>query len=308
MILKEGFADKYLEDYRDGKIKLGLGIDVPSLDHHLRYKQGQFIIINGLDNVGKTAWMLWYFLCLSVKHNLKWCIWSGENKAPQLVRQLIEWRTGQKLKDIPEAKIYAVKAEVLNWFTFIDNTGFYKTQELFSAFKESECDGCLIDPYTGMDREFTHAANYNFLNESRKFVNETGISLYVNTHPNTEAARRVYPNEHDLAGYPMPPSRSQSEGGQPFANRPDDFITIHRLIGHPTHQYETLIYVRKVKDTETGGTPNGIEDPVSFSYNKGLGFTCQDFNPLNNVIKNDYQQGPLNLNTNFDNETYTIPF
>ena len=71
---------QYLEDYKNGRIKMGLDIGCIELDEIIRYKQGQFNIINGIDNVGKTAWMLWYFLCLSNKHNLRWQIWSGENK------------------------------------------------------------------------------------------------------------------------------------------------------------------------------------------------------------------------------------
>ena len=61
---------KYLDDYHSGKIKKGLGIGCADLDDVIRYKQGQFNIINGLDNVGKTAWIMWYFLCLNQIHNI----------------------------------------------------------------------------------------------------------------------------------------------------------------------------------------------------------------------------------------------
>ncbi len=302
MILQKDFPNKYLEDVYEGKIKQGLGLELPSFDHHYRFKQGEFTIINGLDNVGKTDWMLWYFTALSVKHGLKWCIWSGENRAEQLVKRIIQWLKGNYIKNMDLKTVYSQKEWVLNHFKFIDNTGFYKTKELFDYFNSVDVDGCLIDPFTGMDREFTHAANYKFLNESRKFVNSTKKSLYVNTHPNTEAARRVYSDSHEFAGYPMPPSRSQSEGGQPFANRPDNFITIHRLLGHPLHQYETQIFVRKVKDTETGGTPNSINEPVIFNFNKGLGFISDDINVLSRTKKDDMAITPLEINKNFDNE------
>jgi hypothetical protein len=41
----------YLFDYKDGKIKLGLGLDC-LLDHNLRFKPKQLNIILGHDNVG----------------------------------------------------------------------------------------------------------------------------------------------------------------------------------------------------------------------------------------------------------------
>ena len=68
---------KYLFDYKDGLIKQGLGLDI-ELDNYLRFKPKQLNIILGHDNVGKTYWINWYFLALTSKHGLKWCIWSGE--------------------------------------------------------------------------------------------------------------------------------------------------------------------------------------------------------------------------------------
>jgi hypothetical protein len=276
---------QYLDDYHSGKIKKGLGINCPDLDSILRYKQGQFNIINGLDNVGKTAWIMWYFLCLAYLHNKTFLICSVENKAGMLVRQMIEMLSGQRLKDLSIAQVYQYEAQISHWFEFIPNTKTYKNTDLYKLAEQSDKETLLIDPYTGMDREYTHAANYDFLNQTREFCNKTNITCYVNTHPNSEAARRTYGDGHELSGYAMPPSKSQTEGGQPFANRPDDFITIHRLVGHPLHQYNTLVYTRKIKDTETGGQVTAIDAPVSFDFNKGLGFTCGGYNPLKKRVE-----------------------
>lgn len=292
----------YLKDYHDGKIQEGLDTGIVPLDVHIRFKHGQLNIINGLDNVGKTVWVIWYMLCLSVKHDLKWCIWSGENNPGQLTRQLIQFKSGIYVKDMKWEDIMRHEAEISKWFSFVPNNKFYKSKELFAEFLGSDCDGALIDPYTGLDRKYTHDANYDFLNEAREFSQVSGITLYVNTHVVSEAARRTYSDSHSLAGYPFPPSKSQSEGGQPFANRCDDFITIHRLLGHPLHHYTTHIYVRKIKDTETGGKVTDIEDPVAFDYNKGLGFTCGGHNVLNNINNDDLGLNDLTPNDDFWNE------
>ena len=308
MIESQDNINQYLQDYKEGRIKMGLETGLAKLDDAIRYKQGQFNIINGLDNTGKTAWILWYFLVLSNKHNLKWCIWSGENQSGQLVRQLIEFQTGRKLKDLSMQDIFKYEIMLEKWFTFVDNSKFYTSKDLFKLFKDSGCNGALIDPFTGLDRAYTHAANYEFLNECRQFCNQSNITVYVNTHPVTESARRVYPNEirtgekHPYAGYPMPPTKSQSEGGQPFANRPDDFMTIHRLVGHPEMMFKTLLYVRKVKDTETGGQVCAIDDPVEFDFNRGLGFTLDNINKLNGTNLSDFGLGELDINDNFENE------
>lgn len=71
MILKPGHSTQYLQDYKDGKIQQGLGIGCP-LDDHIRYKQKQLNLILGHDNVGKTFWMWWYFLCINHIHSKKY--------------------------------------------------------------------------------------------------------------------------------------------------------------------------------------------------------------------------------------------
>jgi hypothetical protein len=202
-------------------------------------------------------------------------------------------------------QVFKYELQIGQWFTFVDNENFYKSKDLFKIFSEGDYNGCLIDPFTGMDREYTHAANYDFLNECRSFCNSTNKSVYVNTHVVSEAARRTYPDGSEFANYPFPPSKSQSEGGQPFGNRTDDFITIHRLVGHPVMQYKTLLYIRKIKDTETGGCVSPIDDPLEFDFNAGLGFTVDGQNPLTHTVKDDLAMSQLDNNLDFDNE---VPF
>lgn len=295
---------KYLQSYHEGKISLGKDTGLIRLDNSIRFKPSQLTIINGLDNVGKTIWMLWYFLTLSVKHDLKWIIWSGENKSGQLVRQLIQFLTGKKLNQIPIADIFRYQTDIEKWFTFVDNSKFYKLEDLLKIFESNDVAGCLIDPFTGLNREFTHAGNYDFLNKCRDFCNRTNKSLYVNTHVVSEAARRVYSDTHELAGYPFPPSKSQSEGGQPFGNRTDDFITIHRLVGHPMKNYLTLVYIRKIKDTETGGMVTPIDAPLEFDFNAGLGFTLDGQNILTSSTRNNIETHNFEPNLDFDDTPF----
>tara|TARA_R110000796_G_scaffold74450_1_gene167521 strand:- start:325 stop:1239 length:915 start_codon:yes stop_codon:yes gene_type:complete len=304
MITKQTEINQYLQDYHSGKIAKGLDTGLLKLDESIRFKTGQLTIINGLDNVGKTIWILWYFLTLSVKHNLKWCIYSGENKSGQLVRQLIQFYTGKYLNKMELSEVMRIEIIISKYFTFVDNVNFYKSKDLFKIFADGDYDGCLIDPFTGMDREYTHAANYDFLNECRSFCNMTDKSIYVNTHVVSEAARRTYTEGHEYSGYPYPPSKSQSEGGQPFGNRTDDFLTIHRLVGHPIRNFITEIHVRKIKDTETGGSCTSLEMPLDFEFNSGLGFTMDGQNILNESIKDDNELKPLPLSDEYD----TTPF
>lgn len=67
----------------------------------------------------------------------------------------------------------------------------------------------------------------------------------------------------------MPPQKADVEGGGKFSNRADDFITIHRYLQHTTDFNQTHIHIRKIKDTQTGGRPTTIDDPVRLQVKKG---------------------------------------
>ena len=203
MILEKEEQLKYLYAFKEGKIKRGLGIG-NELDNWVLYKRGSFNIIVGLDNVGKTNFMLWYFLALSVKHNIKWCIWSGENSAGQLTRDLIQMYSQSKLNELTKPEIEKYNNKIGDWFTFVSNKKMYNHKELLQIFKDSKCDAGVIDPFTGLNhdrRVNQYERNYLICNDIREFCNTTGKAIYLMTHPMTESARRVYPPGHEFASY-----------------------------------------------------------------------------------------------------------
>ena len=283
MLTKQGDSIQYLLDLKAGKIKAGLGIDCV-LDNFLRFKRKQVNIILGHDNVGKTYMINWYFLCLALKHGLKFCLWSGENQKGQILRDLIQMYAGEPFKNLTNNQIQCCLTYLEQFFIFVDNSKLYKPLELLEVFKQSECDVALIDPFTGLDREMTYEGNYTFMNKAREFVNKTGITLYINTHPNTESGRsgNLY-TEGEWKGHLKPPLKDHIEGGKAFLNRCDDMLVIHRLIKHEQMKYKTMISIEKVKDTETGGKITGIGEQLLCDWNSGLGFELYGVNPLRDM-------------------------
>jgi hypothetical protein len=300
MILPHGHATKYLTDYKDGKIKQGLGVGT-DLDHYVRFKPKQVNIILGHDNVGKSYWMFWYFLALSTHYGLRWCILACENGSGQIVRDLIQMYSGVKFKSLSHSEIRRYETIIEGWFVFVDNKLFYTPEQVFALFNEQEgIDGFAIDPFSGLDRGMSHADNYDFMNKARQFVNTNGKTLYVSMHPNTESGRTgmLYPMEHNWKGHLKPPLRSHVEGGKPFLNRCDDMLVIHRLVKHVDMRYSTMVSSEKVKDTETGGALSDLESPVMCDFNSGLGFTIGGKNPIKKL-----QQKPLAPSMGFDTNT-----
>ena len=281
MIQQKGSSINYLLDYRNGKIKQGLGLDCP-LDNHLRFKPKQLNIILGHDNVGKTYWITWYFLALAIKQDLKFIIWSGENQSGQLMRDMIQMYSGKPFKELTENEIHKYSTYLEQYFDFVDNSKLYKPEELLAIFGNSDADACLIDPFTGLDRDMTYEGNYRFLNMARQFVNNTGKTIYINTHPNSESGRsgNIYPDQHHWKGHLKPPLKDHIEGGKAFLNRCDDMFVIHRLIKHKEMKFLTMISVEKIKDLDTGGKHTELELPVLCEFNRGLGFTVDGIDPL----------------------------
>ena len=274
---------KYLFDYKDGKIKKGLGIGC-ILDDYYVYKQGEFNMFLGLDNVGKTNWIIWYLTALSKKYEKKWCIWSGENKVGQLKRDIIQFWVGTNLKELKKSEIENYHNIINKYFYFIDNRKLYDHKQLLKIFEETECDGGFIDPFTGLNHNRRVAQfdrNYQICNYVREFCNRTKKTIYISIHPQTEAARRVYPPDHPLNGHIQAPRKADCEGGQVFPNRVDNFLCLHRLVAHKELWMQSEVYIYKIKDKETGGKPTNLAEPLRFDYNSGLGFTIGG----NNVLK-----------------------
>ena len=117
------------------------------------------------------------------------------------------------------------------------------------------------------------------------FCKKENVTIWLNTHANTQALRFKHPVGHEYVGHPIPPLASDVEGGGKFVNRADDFIVVHRYVQHPTEWFYTHIHVRKVKEVETGGRPTPIDDPIRLkSIINNVGFTCQGSKLLTNDL------------------------
>lgn len=292
-LLTKGSQLEYLIDYKEGRIKQGLGINAPLFDKHFRHKKKELSIFLGHDNVGKTYFFSFYALCLAVIHGVRWCIYSGENGHGQIYRDMIKMLSGKKFEQLEVSEIRFYSNYLEQYFDFVDNRDLYKPNDLLEIFERAEPDACLIDPYTALDRGYEWSDNYRFLNEARHFINRTGISMYINTHPVSSSGRSLYPEAHVWSGHIKAPLKDEIEGGKPFINRCDNVMTIHRLTKHEEMKYFTLISIDKIKDVDTGGEQTMKDSPILAEFNAGLGFRIGGVEPLKEVRKNIKEQNTL---------------
>jgi len=292
MIIKYSDLIDKLRQIRSGKIKKGLKLDIPEIDEYFRFKPANFNVILGHANVGKTTTMLYLMLMYSVKHNVRWLIYSSENEPYTLIRKLVEYLEGTILEKISDDHFTKRTQWVDSHFKFIDTNKLYSYKELLSlasAYKDAwDYHGFMIDPYNSLvrDKETPKSINgheYDYLatSEMRVFCKTKQVSIWLATHASSNALKTKHSDRHDYAGHPIPPLAADVEGGGKFVNRCDDFLVFHRYIQHPTEWMYSLLHIRKVKDTDTGGRPTSIDSPIRLkSVRNNVGFEINQKNLL----------------------------
>ena len=279
-----------LRDVKSGKIKEGLKLGIDQIDEYLRFKPTNFNVILGHANVGKTSVILYLMLMYTIKHGLRWVVYSSENEAHSILRKMVEYMEQKPINKISEEAFNSRLKFIYDHFKIIDNEKMYtyvELLELCTAIKNAwHYDGLLIDPYNSLSKDQKilkglggHEYDYQATTEMRIFCKKHRVSIWLNTHANTTALRMVHRIDHQYGGHPIPPMASDVEGGGKFVNRADDFIVIHRYTQHPTDFMITNIHVRKVKEIETGGRPTPMEMPIKMrSIINNVGFSIDGIN------------------------------
>ena len=91
--------DGYLQQVIDGTLPQGLTTGMPELDKHFLFKRGNLVMVNGIDNVGKSK-VVWYLSLISaMRHGWKWIVFSSENTLGNFMRTMIQYYWGKPLHD-----------------------------------------------------------------------------------------------------------------------------------------------------------------------------------------------------------------
>ena len=282
--------DEYLHKWRTDTFELGLSTGIPSLDKYFLFKRSNFNVINGFDNVGKSTG-LWYLCLLSaIFHKWKWIIYSNENKAGTVYKRLIEFYYGKPIFDISETQFIKGKLFVDTQFKIINNDYTFTYKDILKIadiLSETEkFDGFLIDPYNSLSFDYsklgkisTHEYHYESASEMQRYAKKNDICVYLNCHVISSALREE-----------KAPKKADTEGGGKFSNKADDFLTFHRDIHHEDNWNQMEIYVRKIKELETGGQYTVKDKPYILSMNvNGCGY--KDINGYDPIEVYWQQQG-----------------
>ena len=264
---------RWIDDYANGKIPVGLDTGDPELDKYFRYKK-EFTIVNGHSNVGKTTMALYLMVNATIRHKWKWVVYSSENRTASLKMSLIQFAMNKPVSSMNHMERKRAYEWVGKYFTVISNKQVYSYSDIIvfleKIMKQQDVDAVFVDPYNSLKIDMgnssigVHDYHYEAASEFLTFSTANNVAVWLNMHAVTEAQRRKGED-----GLPVAPYAEDTEGGGKFVNRADCFITIHRKVQHPipADRKITELHVRKVRDVETGGEPTPLEDPIRFEMN-----------------------------------------
>ncbi len=225
---------RWIDDYSQGKIPIGLDTGDPKLDDYFRYKK-EFLIINGHSNVGKTTTALYLMVNSAIRHGWRWVIYSSENRTASVKMSLMQFAM-----DMPVGSMnYAQKKQAYKWvqdhFIVISNKQVYSYSDIIlfieKVMRQTPIDAVFVDPYNSLKLDMknssigVHDYHYEAASEFLTFSKAHDVAVWLNMHAVTEAQRRKGPD-----GLPVAPYAEDTEGGGKFVNRADCFVTLHRKV------------------------------------------------------------------------------
>ncbi len=320
--------DGYLQQVKDGTLPQGLTTGIPSLDEYFLFKEGNLVIDNGHDNVGKSI-IVWYLALISAMyHGWNWVIFSSENSLGSFMRKMISFYWGKPINgdySMSEAEYNTAKSFIEKHFFLIKaEEELYNYKDIILLTKKmnerlmkigTKVHASLIDPYnslkidlSGFSKLSTHEYHYEALSEIKQAGKANNIGFWLNNHAVTVALRAKDGDKK----YPVAPQKADTEGGGKFSNKADDFITYHRLTQHPTDWNITEIHIRKIKETETGGRVSPFDSPVKLEMYKGMCAFKEKLDnttrePIDPILEWHYKNGTI-LRPNQVEENMRVAF
>lgn len=285
--------DDMLELYAQGKIKPGLSTGFTRFDEFYRFKPGKFEIIGGAAGLGKSTFV-WFMACLSnALHGWKWIIYSCENEAWEIKKDIAEFLVGENYQKIPQNHRKKIIDYINENFKIIETKEreSYRTVLNYAEklLKKGKYDALMMDPYNKLKIDFseidrklsTYEYHYEVSGILKEWAGKNKCSVYLNMHGNSTANRRVH-QTGDLKGHRMPYEASDLENGSMWENAADSLTMIHRYKYHEELKTQTQIAIKKMRSQYSGGTETPLEHPVVLKMGRGSNRNFYSFYDENN--------------------------
>lgn len=248
----------------DRGIERGKRTGWSSLDEWYTVRKGEWTLITGYPNHGKSCWLDNLLVNLATRENWKFGVFSAENlPVTRHIASLAEIYLGKPFSRGPSQRMTRGEMEAaLEWinahFLFYNTTLPERNLDYILEIGQMltavhECDGLVLDPWNELDharpKEMREDEYISVsLSRIRDFTRATKIHFFVVAHP------RIARRDPGSKNYPVP-TLFDVKGASEWNAKADNGIAVWRDMLEPENG--TDVHVQKVRFREVGKAGGG---------------------------------------------------
>jgi len=241
-------------------------VGIPGLEDHYRARLGDFVVVTGVPNHGKSAMTTAVACHLALRHKWPVVMASFETRPQVELRRLLRtWYNSAPEKDQSANDLASADAWINEWFSFIvpslddDANLLWLLERLRGAVTRNGAKVVIIDPWNELDHdrpsEMSHTEYVGHcIRRLKKFAMSNMVHLIVVAHP----AKITRDRENKI---PIPTLYDIADSAH-WANKPEVGIIVHRK-----SEDETLIRVAKSRYHDQIGKPGDVS--VRYIWQRG---------------------------------------
>jgi twinkle protein len=235
--------------YNENGVK-NYSIGLPNADNYFKMELGQWSVVTGIPNSGKSDVMDQICCNMALKYDMRCAMFAPESfpyegHIKRIANKLNETNCNNdqlnQTKDFIQDHFFWVKIDLEN----------LTLKGILNAFKElvfqKGINVCVIDPWNMLDHSAQRDHSYigRALSEITQFCQQTNTHLFLVAHPRkieSENGRYKKPTLYDISG------------SADFFNKAYNGLIVYRCIGERTKFKSDVvkIYIEKVKRKENG--------------------------------------------------------
>jgi twinkle protein len=271
---------------RDRGWERGVSTGWDELDRFYTVRPGEFTVVTGMPNAGKSNWLDALIVNLAREHGWRFALFSPENQPIEdhMARMMEKW-AGVPFAEGPTPRMDGETFELaMKWanehFTWIlpDDDSEWTVGTVLDRAKSlvfrQGIRGVVIDPWNELEHSPSPGLSETIytgqvLKHVRQFARRHGVHVWIVAHP-----QKLY-RERDTGQYPLP-SLYDISGSANWRNKADNGIVVWRDFADAHKPVE--VHVQKVRFRQIGrlGMAKLAYQPATGTYRE-LGFE----HPLN---------------------------
>lgn len=241
-------------------LSTGLG---PDMDQAFKVLPGQFVVVTGIPNHGKSRWLDQVAVSMAQMHGWAWVIFSPETGSANHIIDLCEISAGRPFHDGPnprmsEHELREAQAWVREHFAFIDAADHtpsidWVLERARAAVLRHGIRALIIDPYNELeagrpDRMTETEFVSQLISKCKRFAKVHDVTVFMVAHPTKlsrppGATKDPAPGLYDIAG------------SSHWRNKADAGLVVYRDFDEGC----TFVSAAKIRRQPICGTPGSVK-------------------------------------------------